>query len=106
GAAPALPSFPTRRSSDLLVIVLWAAASPADANPFGDVPAGHWAYGALEQLADASLIDGYSSGFFTGARRLTRYEMALSVAGALSRLKGEETLLGGDGQRSGERSVG
>lgn len=82
----------------VLVIVLWAAASPADANPFGDVPAGHWAYGALEQLADASLIDGYSSGFFTGARRLTRYEMALSVAGALSRLKGEETLLGGDGQ--------
>lgn len=68
-------------------------AAPVSANPFLDVPAGHWAYRALEQLSDASLIDGFSPGFFTGARRLTRYEMALSVAGALSRLKGEDTLL-------------
>ena len=76
----------------VVLLVVCAAGPPVLANPFVDVPAGHWAYRALEQLADASLIDGYSTGFFTGARRLTRYEIALSVAGALSRLSGEEPL--------------
>lgn len=73
--------------------VLLGSTVSVAANPFVDVPSGHWAYRALEQLSAAALIDGYSPGFFTGARRLTRYEMALSVAGALSRLKGEDSLL-------------
>lgn len=60
------------------------------ASPFEDVPAGHWAYSALEQLSSAHLIDGYPPGFFSGARRLTRYEMALSLAGALGRLSDVE----------------
>jgi len=67
---------------------LWlAAAWPATAaSPFTDVPAGHWAYQALEQLSEAGLVDGYPAGFFTGSRRLTRYEVALTVARALERL--------------------
>lgn len=69
------------------------AAGGVGASPFLDVPAGHWAYGALEQLSAASLIDDYSPGFFTGSRRLTRYEMALSVAGALTRLREDGTRL-------------
>lgn len=64
----------------LIPLVTVAAA------PFDDVPAGHWTYGALEQLSVADLIDGYPPGFFSGTRRLTRYEMALSLAGALERL--------------------
>lgn len=58
----------------------------ASAAPFDDVPAGHWAYQALEQLSAAGLVDGYPPGFFSGNRRLTRYEMALSLVGALERL--------------------
>src|SRR5690625_1860264 len=58
----------------------------SSAAPFDDVPAGHWAYEALEQLSSVGLIDGYPTGFFSGNRRLTRYEMALSLAGALERL--------------------
>lgn len=77
----------------VLCILLFSATVIVDANPFVDVPAGHWAYGALEQLSAAALVDGYSPGFFTGARRLTRYEMALSVAGALDRLQGDGPLL-------------
>lgn len=77
----------------LVCVIILSTCVPAAANPFVDVPSGHWAYRALEQLGAASLIDGYSPGFFTGARRLTRYEMALSVAGALARLRGDDTLL-------------
>lgn len=88
-----------------VLLVVCAAGAPVLANPFVDVPAGHWAYRALEQLADASLIDGYSTGFFTGARRLTRYEIALSVAGALSRLSGEEPLSAAADQRDLDRLI-
>lgn len=70
--------------------MLFGFVAPAGANPFVDVPAGHWAYAALEQLSAAALIDGYAPGFFTGARRLTRYEMALSLAEALARLQGAD----------------
>lgn len=73
-------------SGVLLLVSLTSFAPPAGAAPFDDVPAGHWAYGALEQLSSVGLIDGYPPGFFSGSRRLTRYEMALSLAGALGRL--------------------
>lgn len=79
--------------SVLVGVLLFGTSAPAAANPFVDVPPGHWAYTALERLGAAALIDGYAPGFFTGARRLTRYEMALSVAGALARLRGDDTLL-------------
>ena len=84
------------RAGALAVLLLLCMAWPAAANPFSDVPAGHWAYAALEQLSAASLIDGYAPGFFTGARRLTRYEMALSLAGALARLGGGPLAAGGE----------
>ena len=67
-------------------LVLAAALPAGAASPFTDVPAGHWAYQALEQLSEAGLVDGYPTGFFTGSRRLTRYEVALTVARALERL--------------------
>lgn len=70
----------------VIVGLLTAAWPAAAAGPFADVPAGHWAYNALEQLSEAGLVDGYPAGFFSGSRRLTRYEVALSVAKALERL--------------------
>lgn len=84
----------TRRVRQRFVVCLlacwWALLPvlPLQASPFADVPAGHWTYTVLEQLSAARLIDGYAPGFFSGARRLTRYEMALSLAGALERLIG------------------
>ncbi len=32
------------------------------ANPFSDVPAGHWAYGAVAKLAAEGVVDGYPDG--------------------------------------------
>lgn len=55
------------------------------ANPFSDLPAGHWAYGAVAKLAAAGVIDGYPDGSFKGNRTMTRYEMAQIVAKALAK---------------------
>ncbi len=60
------------------------AASTALANPFSDVPAGHWAYDAVDQLAADGIIDGYGDGTFAGDRQITRYEMAQLVARAMA----------------------
>lgn len=57
----------------------WAAA------PLADVPAKHWAYAAVAQLAKAGLVDGYGDGTFRGDRTMTRYEMAIVVAKAIDR---------------------
>lgn len=70
-----------------LVFVLGIAgtALAAPANPFVDVPAKHWAYGAVAQLAKAGIVDGYGDGTFRGDRTMTRYEMAQIVAKAMAR---------------------
>ena len=70
-----------------LVFVLGIAgtALAAPANPFVDVPAKHWAYGAVAQLAKAGIVDGYGDGTFRGDRSMTRYEMAQVVAKAMAK---------------------
>ena len=67
----------------LAVVALVAFAAPAfAANPFADVPAGHWAYDAVAQLAADGLISGYPDGQFKGPQKATRYEVAAMVARA------------------------
>ncbi|HXP92021.1 MAG TPA: S-layer homology domain-containing protein, partial [Candidatus Binatia bacterium] len=46
-------------------------------NPFADVPANHWAYDAVRQLAADGYIQGYPDGQFKGQRPMTRYEAAV-----------------------------
>lgn len=55
------------------------AASPS----FSDVPAGHWAYSAVTELADAGLIDGYGDGTFKGDKAMSRYEFAIFITKAM-----------------------
>ncbi|MDR3592315.1 MAG: S-layer homology domain-containing protein [Negativicutes bacterium] len=62
-----------------------AFAVPAFANPFSDVPAKHWAYDAVNKLAQAGIVDGYGDGTFRGDKTLTRYEMAQIVAKAMNK---------------------
>jgi hypothetical protein len=70
-----------------LVFVLGIAgtAFAAPANPFVDVPAKHWAYGAVAKLVKAGIVDGYGDGTFRGDRAMTRYEMAQVVAKAMAK---------------------
>ena len=55
------------------------------ANPFSDVPAGHWAYDSIGRLAAAGVIEGYGDDTFRGDRLMTRYEMAQIVARAMAK---------------------
>ena len=57
----------------------------AAANPFSDVPAGHWAYQSVSKLAAEGVIEGYGDGTFRGDRNITRYEMAQMVAKAMAK---------------------
>ena len=75
----------------LAVVVLVAFAAPAfAANPFMDVPAGHWAYDAVAQLAARGVVSGYPDGAFKGAQPATRYEVASVVARALAQIDMEK----------------
>jgi hypothetical protein len=65
-ATAATPAYPTDS-------VDTAQAS----NPFADVPANHWAYDAVRQLAADGYIQGYPDGQFKGQRPMTRYEAAV-----------------------------
>jgi hypothetical protein len=63
-----------------------AGTSFAAANPFSDVPAKHWSYGAVTQLENAGILEGYGDGTFRGDKTISRYEMAIIVAKAMSKL--------------------
>ena len=67
------------------LIVGSAASGFAAANPFEDVPADHWAYDAVAQLAADGVIEGYGDGTYRGDREITRYEMAQMVARAMAK---------------------
>jgi len=62
-----------------------AFAVPAFANPFSDVPTSHWSYAAVNQLAQAGVVDGYGDGTFKGDKTMTRYEMAQIVGKAMTK---------------------
>jgi hypothetical protein len=55
------------------------AASPSAGISFPDVPANHWAYQAVQDLADKGYVKGYPNGTFLGNRALTRYEFATVI---------------------------
>jgi hypothetical protein len=63
-----------------------AGTSFAAANPFSDVPAKHWSYGAVTQLENAGILEGYGDGTFRGDKTISRYEMAIIVAKAMSKV--------------------
>lgn len=67
-----------------VTLALGLSASAYAANPFSDVPAGHWAYDSIAKLAEAGVIDGYGDGSFRGGQLMTRYEMAQIVARAMA----------------------
>lgn len=55
---------------------------------FPDVPLGHWAYEALEVLRAEGILVGYPDGNYRGQRPLTRYELAVALYAAYSKLQG------------------
>ena len=68
-----------------MAMALGVTASAYAANPFSDVPAGHWAYDSISKLAAAGVIEGYGDTTFGGDKLMTRYEMAQITAKAMAK---------------------
>jgi len=58
---------------------LLPAPATAQGTTFPDVPANHWAYQAVTDLANKGYVKGYPNGQFLGKRSLTRYEFATVI---------------------------
>ncbi len=67
------------------LLAVSASTAFAATNPFEDVPADHWAYDAVAQLAADGVIEGYGDGTYRGEQAITRYEMAQMVARAMAK---------------------
>ena len=67
------------------LVVGAASTTFAAANPFSDVPADHWAYDAVQQLAQDGVVEGYGDATFRGQQNITRYEMAQMIAKAMAK---------------------
>ena len=70
-----------------LVIMLGVLAPALAQQPFSDVPLDHWAYNAVNKLAEQGLIEGYPNGTFKGKQPLTRYEFAQALARLMDRVE-------------------
>ena len=70
--------------ASLVSYMVLGSVSVYAANPFSDIDASSWAYQAVEQLANAGIINGYPDGTFKGNNPITRYEMAQMVAKAMA----------------------
>ncbi|HZT42150.1 MAG TPA: S-layer homology domain-containing protein, partial [Chthonomonadaceae bacterium] len=65
------------RCGVILCLLAMPAFTTAQQEVGKDVPPGHWAYQAVQDLASKGLIKGYPpDANFLGRRTLTRYEMA------------------------------
>ncbi|MHB1457240.1 MAG: S-layer homology domain-containing protein [Armatimonadota bacterium] len=67
----------------VIMIMVLAISLPVFAQEFPDVPTDHWAYPAVQELAEAGIIQGYPDGTFGGKRAMTRYEFAEALAKAI-----------------------
>lgn len=58
----------------------FAAGEKVGNRKFTDVPVGHWAAPAVEQLVDHGVLLGYPDNKFDGDKPVTRYELAVALA--------------------------
>lgn len=70
----------------LALALVGGAPLRAQANPFRDVPGDHWSVGAVRDLAQEGLIEGFPDGTFKGKKVVTRYDMAIHLAKMLARV--------------------
>ena len=58
-------------------LLMTSVVSAASANPFADVPKGHWAYESLAKLKQGNVLPAGKD--YDGNKIITRYEMALRL---------------------------
>jgi hypothetical protein len=75
------------RKALLIAALVAVMAGRSQAGVFADVPFDHWAYKAVEQLAQVGVLEGYPNGKYIGAQAMTRYEFAVALARAYDWIK-------------------
>jgi len=83
-----------RVKSILTAILLLTCVGCVFADAATDVPRDHWAYQAVEELANKGYVLGYPDGSFLGNRSLTRYEFATIVKRILDDLESRMAQVG------------
>jgi len=73
-------------SAALAAIFVVPAFAQSD-TPFPDTKENHWAYEAVTRLKTDGILVGYPNGMFIGNRLATRYEMAVAINAAYTKLK-------------------
>lgn len=68
----------------LALVFVLGIAGTAFANPYSDVPAGHWAYKAVMDLTKVGVVEGHAGKYY-GNANMTRYEMAAITARAMAK---------------------
>lgn len=75
-----------RRILGLTLALLIGSSVSRAAEPFTDVPRGHWAYDAIQRAVDAGILEGID-GKFHGDKLITRHQMAVIVAKMLDEIQ-------------------
>ena len=73
-------------SAALSAVFVVPAFAQSD-TPFPDTKENHWAYEAVTRLKAEGILVGYPNGNFIGGRLATRYEMAVAINAAYTKLK-------------------
>lgn len=73
-------------SAALAAVFVVPAFAQSD-TPFPDTKENHWAYEAVTRLKAEGILVGYPNGNFIGGRLATRYEMAVAINAAYTKLK-------------------
>lgn len=75
--------------------MILAASAISFADPFTDVPASHWAYDAVNSMAEKGIIQGFPDNTYKGNTSVTRYQMAMMIAQALADVGEHRTAVAG-----------
>jgi len=68
----------------LTILVALVAGGMVSAQSFPDIPMGHWAGDAVEEIADLGIVIGFPDGTFRGNEAFTRYQSALVISRLLA----------------------
>ncbi len=67
--------------------LILSGISAAFAGPFTDVPTNHWAYDAINNMAEKGIIQGFPDGTYKGKQNVTRYQLAVMTAKMLANIE-------------------
>ena len=68
----------------ITILAAFLIGGLATAQSFPDIPAGHWAGDAVEEIADLGIVIGFPDGTFRGNEAFTRYQSALVISRMLA----------------------